>query len=154
MPLSEYTSVDWANSVVTILQSYMTDQGGGVYELDIDQLRLDLSEVLASSVGIVFDDIHFHATEQIISGITFARGIIFLPPYTFTISPDGGYIVTCTGANHNLQDRYNNTTGPTLLPNLSAGLIREAAASGGLTAEEQAALFKILSNSKLIPGLL
>lgn len=152
MPLSPYSSVNWNTKVITLLQSYMVDQGGGVYQLDIEQLRNDLMEVLASDVGIVFEDTHFHATEQTISGTTFARSVVFLDPYTFTFSPDGGWIATCTGANHNLQDRYNNTTGPTLLPNLSAGLV--VVQDSGLTADERAALFKILARSNLIPGLL
>jgi hypothetical protein len=101
----------------------MTPLGGGVYELDIDAVRLDLADLLDDEEGIPFPDIFRHNTEVVISGITYTRFIEFINGYTFDISPATAYIVSCTGANHNLADVYNNTTGPTLLINNAAGLV-------------------------------
>ena len=135
-------TVDWPTSVITIPQSYMTALGGGVYQLDIDQVRLDLRDLEAQQAeGAAWPYTHDHNTEQVISGITFARGVVFLDPYTIAVSPAGGWIVSCTGANHNMQDIYSNLTGPTLLPNLTAGLV--VTGVSGLTVAESAALLGI-----------
>lgn len=117
------TTMDWGTKTFTVYQADMTDLGGGVYQLDVEALRGELHALQASAVGMAFEDVFFHNTEVVISGTTFVRTLGIINGYTMTISPAGGYVVSCTGANHNLQDVYNNLTGPTFLPNLSAGLI-------------------------------
>ena len=117
------TTVEWGTKIITVLQADMTPLGGGIYELDIDALRLELSDLLDDEEGIPFLDTHRHSTEVVISGVTYTRFIEFINGYTVTISPATAYIVSCTGANHNLADVYNNTTGPTLIVNNAAGLV-------------------------------
>lgn len=117
-------SVDWPTAVITIPQSYMTLLGGGIYELDIDQFRKDLNDLQDDEEGIAWPTTHTHDTETTISGTTFVRKVVILSPYTVAITPAGGWVVSCTGANHNIQDVYTNLTGPTFLPNNSAGLVR------------------------------
>ena len=124
-------SVDWGTKVITIPQADMTLVSAGVYELDIDQLRLDLKALEDDEIGMPEPDTHRHVTEVTISGVTYARVFEIINGYTATITPSGGWVVTCTGANHNLADVYNNTTGPTLLPNNSAGNIVTSGGGGG-----------------------
>lgn len=114
----------------------MTDLGGGVYELDMDWLRLQLKALEDDAQGMAWPDTHRHNTEVVLASFSVARVIEFINGYTVTISPAGAYQVSCVGANHNLQEVYNNLTGPTLLPNLSAGLIVRETAVSGLTPQE------------------
>ena len=117
------TTMDWATRIFTVYQSDMTNLGGGVYELDVEALRLELHALQASSDGITFPDIFTHNTEQLIGGTIYVRTIGIINGFSMTISPAGSYQVKCKGANHNLGDVYNNLTGPTLLPQNSAGLV-------------------------------
>ena len=125
--------MDWATRIFTVLQSDMTLISAGppaVYQLDVEALRLELHGLQSDpNGGIPFEDIFFHNTEVTIGGTTYVRTLGIINGYTMTISPTGNYQVSCTGANHNLGDVYNNGAGPTLLPNNSAGLI--AAPAGG-----------------------
>lgn len=121
--------MDWSTKIFTVFQADMTNLGGGVYELDVEALRLELHALQGSEDGSPFEEIFFHNTEVTISGTTFARTFGIINGYTMTISPAGAYQVSCTGANHNLQDVYNNLTGPTFLPNNSAGLVNNLSAS-------------------------
>lgn len=121
--------MDWGTGVFTVLQADMTPLGGDVYELDVEALRLELHALAASADGMPETDIFFHNTEVTLAGTTFVRTFGILPPYTMTISPAGAYQVSCKGANHNLSDVYNNLTGPTFLPNNSAGLVNNPAAA-------------------------
>jgi len=116
-------SIDWGTRVITVLQADMTPLGGDVYELDIDWFRLQLKDLEDDEYGMPMPDTHRHNTEVTISGVTYARTVEIINGYTVTVSPASAYQVSCVGANHNVQDVYNNLTGPTLLPNNSAGLI-------------------------------
>jgi hypothetical protein len=134
-------TVDWNTRVITIYQADMLDLGGGLYQLDIGALKQELGVLMASEVGMPFDDPIFHKGETVLSGVTYARFVEFINGYTCTISPAGAYQVTCSGANHNLQDVYSNLTGPTLLPNLSAGLIVAPEATAPTASEVAAAVW-------------
>lgn len=123
------TTMDWATKTFTVYQSDMTNLGGGIYELDVAALRLELHALQASPVGITFPEIFQHNPEFTVGGTTYVRAYAIINGYTMTISPASAYQVSCKGANHNLGDVYNNTTGPTLLPNNSAGLVNNPAAS-------------------------
>lgn len=143
-------SVDWVTGVITIPQSYMT-LVGSVYELGVDQLRKDLNGLADDpDEGMAWTDTHKHVTENAVGGIVIARAVRFLSPYTITITPAGAWQVLCVGANHNIQDVYNNLTGPTLLPNLSAGLIVAETGVSGLTPAESQALLDIDANLDVI----
>lgn len=117
------TTIDWSTRVFTVYQADMTNLGGGVYELDVEALRLELHALQASEDGIAFPQIFVHNTEQLIAGTIFVRSVGIINGYSMTISPAGSYQVKAKGANHNLGDVYNNLTGPTFLPGNSAGLV-------------------------------
>jgi hypothetical protein len=116
-------SIDWGTKVITVPQADLTFISGVIYELDVDWLRLQVAALLDDEEGQPFPDAFRHNTEVVISGVTYTRFVEFINGYTVTIDPAGAYIVTCTGANHNIADIYNNTGGPTLLVNNAAGLV-------------------------------
>lgn len=120
------TEVDWGTKIITVYQADMVLIAPNVYQFDIDTFRLELRALEAGEAGITYPPTHFHNTEITISGTTFVRSVGILSPYTVTISPAGAYQVSCKGANHNVQDVLNNLTGPTFLPNNSAGLVNNA----------------------------
>lgn len=134
------TTIDWGTKIITVLQADMSFLGGVLYEFDIDAFRLELKALEDSEYGMPMPNTHIHTKEKTISGVTYIRSIEIINGYTVTISPATAYQVTCIGANHNVQDVYNNTTGPTFLPNNSAGHSAVESAEAGLTLNEFIAL--------------
>ena len=115
---------------IYIPQSYLTllgtaVQGTEVYELDVDQLRLDLKDWEDSEEGMAEPDTHRHNTQVEISGITYARQIVIHNGWIVDFQDTGTpYIVSCTGANHNIQDVTDFSGGNvSMLPNNSGGLV-------------------------------
>jgi len=45
-------SVDWPTGVISVPQSYLTLISGSLYELDVDQFRLDLKDLEDSEDSI------------------------------------------------------------------------------------------------------
>ena len=99
-------SIDWITKVITIPQAYLTPLGGGIYELDIDQFRLDLRDLEDGETGVVFLPTHQHNTEVVLSGATYSRMILIINGYTITFE-DGQYAVNAKGANSNIADVMN-----------------------------------------------
>jgi hypothetical protein len=99
-------TVNWGTKVINITQSYLTPLGGSVYELDLNELRLDLKDLEDGAEGMAFPDTHYHNTEVTFSGVTLARVIVFINGYTVTFE-DGQYAVEAKGANSNLADVMN-----------------------------------------------
>jgi len=119
-------SVDPMTYVVTIPQSDLTLVTGTLYELDVDDLRLWCHDWMDDqNGGISHPKMFTHYSEYTVAGITYARAIIFLLPYSFTFE-DGQYSVRLTGANNNLFDVENgilNQNQVQVIPSNSAGLI-------------------------------
>lgn len=114
-------SVTWGTKVIYVPQSYLTFLGGSLYQLDLNQFRLDLKNLEDSEEGMPFPDTHTHNTEVVLSGITYARIIEIINGYTVEFE-DGQYSVSCTGANHNLAEvKVANQV--SLIVNNAAGLI-------------------------------
>lgn len=126
-------SVDWSTRIISIPQADLTPLGGGIYELDLDQLRLDLKALEAGEEGVPFDDTHLHVTEITLSGATYSRFFVFINGYTVTFE-DGQYAVNATGANCNIAD-VMNVNQVSLRTFNSAGLITVVSGSG-LTQEQ------------------
>lgn len=126
-------SIDWGQKIIYIPQSYLTLIGGSVYELDLEQFRLDLKDLEDDEEGIAHPDTHSHNTEVTLGGITLARTIEFINGYTVTFE-DGQYAVEAKGANSNIAD-IMNLNQVSLRTFNSAGLIVHAVGSG-LTTEE------------------
>lgn len=114
-------TVDWNTFVITVPQSYLTPLGGVFYELDTDQFRLDLKAIEASADGMWATDTHTHNTEIVLSGVTYARFVEVIAPYTVEFE-DGQYVVTAVGSNHNIAD-VKVTNQVSLITQNSAGLI-------------------------------
>ena len=121
-------SVDWGTKVITVLQTFLSGGGGGVYGLDVDAFRLALKDLEDSEEGMPFPDTHRHNTEVVLGGVTYARVIEIINGYTITFE-DGQYIIDMTGANHNLID-VANLNQVSLRSQNSAGLIVVTSGSG------------------------
>lgn len=101
-------SVDWSTKTINIPQSYLTLLSGTLYELDTNQLRLDLKALEAEVVdsgagGMAFDDTHRHSTEAVISGFVYSRTIEIINGYSIVFE-DGQYAVNLAGSNNNILD--------------------------------------------------
>jgi len=96
-------SVDPITSVITIPKADLTLVSGTLYELNVNTFRLALKDWEDDPDGIPFTKTHNHNTELTISGLTLARTVEILDPYTVEFE-DGQYEVKCVGANHNLAD--------------------------------------------------
>ncbi len=117
-------SIDWGTRIIYIPQSYCTFVSGIVYELDVNQLFLDLKDHEDSEDGQIYPDILTNNPEATLSGDTFARVVKIINGYTVTFEDVGSHwTVKCTGANHNLAD-VTNFDAVNLIVNNSAGLIR------------------------------
>lgn len=93
-----------------------------IRSLDVDAFRHELKDLEASETeGIMWPDTHQHTQEGTLSGITYARRVEILAPYTVEFE-DGQYTVQTPGANHNIADRkVANQVG--IVVQNSAGLV-------------------------------
>ena len=121
-------SINWPTKVISIPQSYLTNLGGGGYELDVDELRLDLKDLEDSEEGMAFLSTHNHNTTVTLSGVTYSRTFEVINGYTIEFE-DGSYTVSCVGANHNIAD-VKVVNSVSLLIGNSAGLIQVTSGSG------------------------
>lgn len=96
-------TINRLTNVIFVPQADLTFIAGSLYELDVDVFRRALKVIEASEEGIVFTDTHQHNTEVVLSGVTYARTITILPPYTVEFE-DLQYTVRAVGANHNIAD--------------------------------------------------
>ena len=118
-------TIDWGNTYVisvpkadmTLIQSTPVE----IRELDANWFRLQLKDLEDSEDGMPFDDTHTHNTEVTLGGLTFARVIEILDPYSVTFE-DGQYVVDITGGNTNILDK-TNANQVSVRANNSAGLI-------------------------------
>lgn len=117
-------SIDWgafeifiARSGLTLVQTVPLE----IREMDINWFRLQLKDLEDSIEGMPFPDTHRHNTEVTLAGLTFARVVEILDPYTITFE-DGQYAVNLVGANSNIGDKVN-VNYVSVRSNNSAGLI-------------------------------
>lgn len=142
-------TITWGTKTINVPQSYLTFVSGITYELDVNQLRLDLKDLEDSEQGIMFPITHNHNTEVTLSGVTYARIVEFINGYvvdfTDDVTPGDFFIINCVGANHNLADVLAAVHRHyALIVNNAAGLIVKTIISGsGLDAGQDALLTKI-----------
>jgi len=117
-------SIDWKTFVIyvpkddlTLVQSSPTE----IREMDLNWFRLELKALEAGAPGMPFTKTHEHFPEVQLGGLTFARVIEILDPYTVTFE-DGQYAVNLVGANSNVGDVVN-VNQVSVRSNNSAGLI-------------------------------
>lgn len=127
-------TVNWGAKDIYVPQSFLTPLGGAAYQLDVDAFRLALKALEDTPEGMAAPDTHRHNTEVTLSGVTYARTVEVLAPYTVTFE-DGQYVVSCVGANHNLAD-VKTLNQVSLIIGNSAGLIVKAVGSG-VTAQDK-----------------
>lgn len=102
-------SVDFANTkVISVPKADMTliQPSPEIRALDIDAFRKELKDLEADVFGMPWTDTHAHTQPQTIGGVTLARVVEILAPYTITFE-DGQYAVNLVGANSNISDRAN-----------------------------------------------
>jgi hypothetical protein len=147
-------SINRLTSVITIPQADCTLISGTLYELDTEAFRDALKVLEASEEGIVFDDTHIHNTEVTVVGVTYARFIEMISPYSVTFTPDSQWSVRLAGSNNNLFDIENgilNQNQVQVIGQNAAGLIVHTSGSG-LSAGEQAQLAEIHKIHGLLEG--
>lgn len=101
--------VFWAQSIIfvpkavlTIIQTTPTE----ILQLDLNAFHLRLRDLEDDEGGRVWTKTHDHNTTVTVGGVTLARVIEILEPYTITFE-DGQYAVNLVGANSNVGDRVN-----------------------------------------------
>lgn len=145
-------SIDPATFVITILQSDLVHVSGSLYELDVDWFRLQLKDWEDSEVGVVMPDTHRHNTTVTLSGVTYARSVEVLSPYTVTFEAVGPpYRVRCVGANHNISD-VQNLNNVSLIIGNSAGLIEVATGAGPSAADVADAVWDEAAGAHVAAG--
>ncbi len=143
------TTIDWATYVINVPQSDLTFLSGVRFELDVDVFRLGLKDIEDSPDGMGQLKTHNHQAESVLAGVTYARQVEILAPYTVEFE-DGQYEVNCVGANHNISDRkFPNQT--SLIINNAAGLIVVVSGSG-LDAGQDTKLTEIHGELRSIEG--
>lgn len=98
-------SINWNTSVIYIpkIDSTQIQPSPEIREIGANAIHLALRSLESSEEGIPFKNTHSHNTEVLLSGVTYARTITILPPYTIEFE-DGQYQINITGANHNFGD--------------------------------------------------
>lgn len=128
-------SIDYSTLIIFIPQSYLTLVSGSLYELDVNQFRLDLKDLEDNEAGAPFPDTHRHNAPVSLSGVTYAPIVEIINGYTVTFEDLGPhYTVRCVGANHNLADVLNFNSVNLIIGN-SAGLIQVATGAGPTAAQ-------------------
>ena len=96
-------SVNWGTSVISIPKADLTLISGTKYQYDVNTLRTSLNGLMDDLEGMPFTKTHIHNTSKLLGGITYARVLEILAPYTVEFE-DGLYTVNLFGLNHNVLD--------------------------------------------------
>lgn len=100
--------IEWGSTyIIKVPKSYLQvvqTTPTEILQLDINQFRLDLKDLEASIGGISFFVTHSHVAPISVGGVTLARVVEILAPYTIEFE-DGQYAVNLVGANSNIGDR-------------------------------------------------
>lgn len=131
-------SVDPLTDIIYVPKADLTliQASPEVRELDLDWFRLELLDWEDEEENIYRPKTHTHNTEVTLAGLTYARIIEILDPYTIEFE-NGTYTINCVGANHNISDK-KVANSVSLIVNNAAGLITNSAIeyasfSGGVT---------------------
>ena len=131
----------WETKVIVIPKNLLTWVNGGIYSLDLLLLKGHLNFLEASEMGMAHDKILYHETETMLSGVNYARKLMFINGYTVTFE-NGVYGVNLYGANHNLMDVLNLNNVSVRAQN-SAGLQTVYTGEGVLKQDERDKLMSI-----------
>ena len=122
-------SVNWGTGVISVPKADLTQITPTLFEQDANVFRLALKDLEDDATGGMASlKTNDHNTEVLLSGVTYARIIEILAPYTIEWE-DGQYAVRIVGANHNFADvKVLNQV--SLVIGNSAGLITVVSGSG------------------------
>ncbi len=142
-------SINWATKVISIPKADLTlvQASPEIRSLDVDWFRLQLKDIEDNVEGQPFTDTHTHNTEVTLGGLTLARVVEIIDPYTITFE-DGQYAVNLVGANNNIADK-TNVNQVSVRSNNSAGMVTVNSGSG-LTLEQHEQLMKTLTVAKFL----
>ena len=120
------TSVGWnTDQVIQINKADMTliqSTPVEIYRLDTDQFFLDLKDEERSVDGMPWTDTQRNSSPVSLGGVTYARVLEIIDPYTITFEDDQ-YIVQLVGSNNNIIEKTNPNQ-VSIQGNNSAGLIQ------------------------------
>jgi len=117
-------TVEWGASNIFVPRSELTliqSSPVYVYQLDSNVFRIALKDAEDNEAGMPFPPTHRHNTVVVIDGLSYARTIEVLEPYTVEFE-DGQYQVNIIGSNNNIHSRRVPNS-VSLVPNNSAGLV-------------------------------
>lgn len=126
-------SVHWPSKVISVPKAYLTHITGSVYELDIEQFRLDLKNLEDGEQGISYPDTHRRNAPVTLGGLALAQTFEIINGYTITFE-DGQYAVNLVGANSNIAET-TNVNQVSLRSFNSAGLIVGGTGGGATPAQ-------------------
>ena len=118
-------SLDPVTRVITVPQADLTLISGTLYELDTNQFRKDVWDLLSSESYIYLPAAFIHNTSVTVAGTTFARTIEFINGYSVEFE-NGTYSVRLAGSNNNIFDVENGVlvqNSVQVIAQNSAGLI-------------------------------
>lgn len=121
-------SINWGTKVIFVPKTFLTlvqTTPHEIYDLDINEFRLKLKDLEDNVLGVTYLKTNDHNTEVSLGGLTYARVVEILEPYTITFE-DGEYSVNLVGANSNIGDKINLNQ-VSVRSNNSAGLISSTA---------------------------
>ena len=139
-------SVDPITHIIDVPQNYLTSVAAGLYSFDTDQFRKDLSVWSATEEGRAEPFPYSHNTEYSVAGVTYARKVEILSPYSVRFEDAGTlYSVIFEGSNNNIFDQVNGIFVPNNvipIPQNAAGL-QTVSSGSGLDAGQDAKLTAI-----------
>ena len=137
-------SIDWDTAVITVPKADMTLVQLNPVEirrLDTSSFFFTLKSLEASEEGQTYTDTQQNAAPVLLGGITYARVLEIIDPYTVTFE-DGAYVVQLVGSNNNLIEKTNPNQ-VSVQGNNAAGLIQTeeiqySSFQGGVTLDQDA----------------
>lgn len=108
-------TIDYSTNVISIPRADMLDVTAGgpteIRQLNINDLRIELGDIQDGEEGIPYLTTHSHTPPLTIAGVTLARVVEILDPYTIEFE-NGSYNVNIVGGNSNISDvTVKNTVG-------------------------------------------
>jgi hypothetical protein len=141
-------TITWSQKIINVPKSYLTQTAINIYDMDLNQFKVDLGDIMDSEYGIVNDTIFDNNSPVEIDGVVYARALKIINGYTVTFE-DGQYAVNLVGANSNVAT-VTNVNMVSIRPHNSAGL-QIVSVGSGLSQEEHDELFSINDNVDTIP---
>ena len=102
-------SIDYTTRIISIPKSDLAlvqSTPSEIYELNIDDFRLNLKDIEDSVGGISFVDTHFSSTAVTVDGAVVSRVFEIINGYRITFE-DGNYTVNLVGASTNIAEVVN-----------------------------------------------